>query len=153
MTMKPDADAGLGYIAQRIATSLIPELGSEYGAADAGLISVLLQAAAEEYQRGAHARMADLEDMREILAEGARLLDDAALAERLADESRRTEGSLRIEDLNASHDRCKALLIELHAAVEEAGRARAAWARDLDVAIWRFYEAYADRHAFNLELG
>jgi len=153
MTMKPDVDAGLRYVAQRIAGSLIPDLGSEYGAADAGLITILLQAAAEEYQRGAQARIADLEAMRVLLAEGARRVEDPGLAERLAGEARRTEDSLRITDLNASHDRCKALLIELHATVEEAARADAPWACDLDLAIWRFYEAYADRHAFAVELG
>jgi hypothetical protein len=71
---------------------------------------------------------------------------DGGLRARLAVVAEEREPSLRIGDLNAANDRLRALLIELHAFVEDRGEE---WARRIDGAIWAELRASARRRAIS----
>ena len=60
--------------------------------------------------------------------------------------------SLRMSDLSARSDKMMKLLIDTHAAVEDAEAQGADWAGPLNAEIWRFLEAHVARHAYEVAL-
>ncbi|MGI9328739.1 MAG: hypothetical protein ACR2PZ_26225 [Pseudomonadales bacterium] len=118
----------LGFLAGTLALKLAPQSDSDYSAAQLGLISGLLLALAQESERAVATRLADIDEIRELLPE------DGLPAEPL---------SLHLQDVTKLHAEALQKLIELHTWAEQHDPA-------LNDAIWAFLRRSAERHAYNL---
>ena len=123
-------------IALRMATRVIPELGSEFAQADTGLLIGLLGTLAQDYERAAYNLDVDIREIKKIFEQAP--MDEARITYLQSQPS-----SLHLNDLTAFHDQGQALLIKLHAWAEE-NDAR------LDKAIWAYLRASSERHKFEL---
>ncbi len=140
--MRPEGDQGLRFIAQRLLRDLLPQMRDAFGLADVAMTSALLGAIATEYARAAETRVRDIEDMKSILRDGARV-SNPALAAACATLAETEPESLMIDVLDRAHDALSQQLIALHAVVESSQ----ADAR-LNLRIWEYLERHAQRHAF-----
>jgi len=127
----------------KLAMSVAPETQSAYAASNAGMIAMLMQCLAQDFDRAAAVRTQDLDEL-VALFESLRDVPPEPLANRIATFLRGSAESLRIEHLNARHAQGMELLIELHAWAEEVD------ADELDQEIWNFLIRHADRHAYQL---
>ncbi len=118
----------LGFLAATLALRLAPESATDYSAAQLGIISGLLMALAQESERAVATRMADIDEVRELLPE------DGLPAE---------PASLHLQDVNQLHAEALNQLIELHSWAE-------AHDPELNDAIWAFLRRSAQRHAYDL---
>jgi hypothetical protein len=144
--MKPEVDVVLRSMMTKLLLEVAPAVGDAYVRSNVEAMVALLAAAAEEFDRAAEVRVAENRSMREILRAATPHVPDARIHARLAAAAEEREPSLRIGDLNATNDRLRALLIELHALVE--GRDEE-WARQIDGAIWAELRASARRRAIS----
>lgn len=131
--MKPDVERLLQVAAGHLLTRTAPELPEPYAQSSVGVIAVLLGAVGEEFERAAARRAEENRALRNLFEAAAPLVTDPVLREGLAEAAGSKEGGLRISELAAENDRLRALLIELHAHVEELPGAEA---RRLEDAIW-----------------
>ena len=145
--MKPDVDVTLQLIAASLMTEIAPKISDDYIQRNSMLTGMLLQIAAEEWDRGAARRVEENRAMRRLFAEAAPKIDDPGLRARLEAASGEEDESLRISDLNHSNDRLRTLLIELHTHVEEIDTETA---RRIEAAIWRELRVSAERRALSL---
>ncbi len=146
--MRPEAHDVLGVFAGTLLTAVQPEIGSEYFQKDVGIMSYILMAAAEEYNRAAEIRVRENKDMRGVFRAAAEHVKDADLKQRLEEAAKGEDTSLLVEDLNISNDALRGLLIEVHELAESASLDGAAWASGLDRHIWNVLEASVQRRAF-----
>lgn len=145
--MKPDIPDVLNGFTLTLLTEILPNLGAEYSMGNTAVMSQSLAVIANEFERGAEIRHRENEEMRALFAEAAGVIDDKALAARLAEAAASRDTSLLISALDAANDRLKTLLIELHAVVEVS---KAPWAAALDGKIWDHIVAAADRRKLTL---
>ena len=139
--MRPPVDQAL----RTLAGTLLGDAsagGAEYAKATSDMIAVLLLFAATEAERAADVRENENRAMRAFFAEAASHIADAALRARVREESQGSDASRLVTDLDASNDRLKRLLIELHACVEQDTALA-----DLDRAIWSLYRRFAEGRA------
>jgi len=129
-------------LAMKLAMSIAPEASSTYGAASAGMIAMLMQCLAEDYDRGAEMRLRDITELKSLFADAD--VDDTALQSDLDAFAPAEPESLRIAHLDTLHATALELLIRLHADAERRGDV------DLDGRIWAFLERYAERHAYHV---
>ena len=141
--MIPRPQQALSDLAMKLAMSVAPETQSAYAASNAGMIAMLMQCLAQDFDRAAAVRTQDLDEL-VALFESLRDVPPEPLANRIATFLRGSAESLRIEHLNARHAQGMELLIELHAWAEEVD------ADELDQEIWNFLIRHADRHAYQL---
>ena len=141
--MIPRPQQALADLAMKLATSVAPDTQSAYAASNAGMIAMLLQCLAQDFDRAAAVRTQDIDEL-VALFESLRDVPPENLANRIATFLRGSAESLRIEHLNARHASAMELLIELHAWAENVE------ADELDQEIWNFLIRYADRHAYHL---
>lgn len=139
--MIPNGRSSLENLAMKLMTSVAPQTTSMYTAANTGLIAMLLQCLAQEYDRAADARLIDIDEMKAVLASvppGA----TTALVARVESFRVARPASFRVADITMLHAEGLTLLTLAH---EHAERAQL---NALDEEIWRFLERMADRHAF-----
>jgi len=139
----PRPQRALSDLAMKLAMSVAPETQSAYAASNVGMIAMLMQCLAQDFDRAAAVRTQDLDEL-VALFESLRDVPPEPLASRIATFLRGSAESLRIEHLNARHAQGMELLIELHAWAEEVD------ADELDQEIWNFLIRHADRHAYQL---
>jgi len=139
----PRPQQALSDLAMKLAMSVAPETQSAYAASNAGMIAMLMQCLAQDFDRAAAVRTQDLDEL-VALFESLRDVPPEPLANRIATFLRGSAESLRIEHLNARHAQGMELLIELHAWAEDVD------AGELDQEIWNFLIRHADRHAYQL---
>jgi hypothetical protein len=137
----PRPQQALADLAMKLALSIAPETQTSYAAANAGMIAMLLNCLAQEFDRAAAVRTQDLDEMNALFTNLPAALDPALAAD-IAEFSGGSAQSLRIEHLNARHGAAMELLIRLHTWAEEHRDAA------LDQAIWGFLARHADRHAY-----
>jgi hypothetical protein len=142
--VKPALGDVLTAISARVAGSLLPALPPGYLQADAMVLALLLAGAAEEQERGADTRSTDIEEMRAIFVQAAATIPPGDLRERSVAATRDMPSSRRISDLDACHDRMRAVLVDLHAVVEASDDPRM---DEVDRAIWRHLRESVARHA------
>ena len=106
------------------------------------MLSGLLIAVREEFDRAAARRVEENAVLRELFARGAGLATDATLASRLREAVASRDESLLVPALDASNRSLRALLIALHAHVETLATPPA---RELEAAIWRELAASTER--------
>jgi FKBP-type peptidyl-prolyl cis-trans isomerase (trigger factor) len=145
--MKPDVDLMLQLIAASLMTEIGPKISDDYTMRNSMLAAMLLQIAAEEWDRAAERRVEENRTMRRLFAEAAPEVDSEDLRARLEAASREEEQSLRISELNRSNDGLRKLLIELHAHVEELDTEAA---RRIEAAIWQELRVSTERRAVSV---
>jgi len=141
--MIPRPQQALSDLAMKLALSIAPETQSSYAAANAGMIAMLMNCLAQEFDRAAAVRTQDLDELATLFTHLPPTLDHT-LATDIGAFLRGSVQSLRIEHLNARHAQAMDLLIRLHTWAEQH---RAA---ELDRAIWSFLARHTDRHAFQV---
>ena len=142
--MKPALTAVLGALSARVFTEIMPSLPAGYRQSDALIVALLLAGAAEEHERAADVRNADVEGLRGVLARAVSALPAGALRDAVASAADMRPASLRISDLDACGDKLSAVLIELHAYVEGCDES---WAREIERDIWVALRAASQRRA------
>jgi len=145
--MKPDVDVTLQMIASSLLTEIVPKISDDYTQRNSMLTAMLLQSAAEEWDRAAARRVEENRALRRLFEEAAGEIEDRDLRARLEAACREQDESLRITDLNRSNDRLRTLLIELHAHVEEIHTEAA---RRIEEAIWQELRISTERRALSL---
>ncbi len=143
--MIPLPSKTLTDIAMRIATHLIPDLQTEYGQADGGIITGLLITLAQDYERAVFNRMTDIEEMQALFSTQLERSDgtEAPNHDALAAFTRAAPASLMLDEVTRLHAQGFDLLIELHA-----------WAElndaQLDLEIWRLLRRHSERNKFDM---
>jgi hypothetical protein len=141
----PRPQQALNDLAMKLMLSIAPQTQSTYAATSAGLIGMLMQCLAQDFDRAAAVRVADLDEMATLF----RAAPASASADLRATIQQVLEGapaSLRIADLTARHAQAMQLLIDLHAWTEVND------AQQLNREIWQFLIRHADRHAYQVML-
>ena len=145
--MKPDVDLTLQLIAASLVAEVAPKISDDYTQRNSMLTAMLLQIAAEEWDRAAARRVEENGALRRLFDAAAPEIGDPGLRARLEAASGEEEESLRISDLNRSNDGLRTLLIELHTHVEEIDTETA---RRIEAAIWRELRVSTERRALSL---
>jgi hypothetical protein len=153
----PKADEALGFLSQGLMTTLFAEPHSMYTISEVSLVTLLLNAIAQEYNNGAEVRVRDIEEMQQLFKNAESKVSDSELVRRLAANLSERPASLEISELNDIHDRCSLLLIDLHAYVEELLPAEdpggsGSWADSCNSNIWDFLERQAERHKIDTSI-
>lgn len=141
--MSPEVGTILSLSTQRIAMGVGNE-GAAFAAGTIGLIGMMLNLAAKEYDRGADIRFAENNDIRTMFAELAPGVGDAALRGELEAAATAKDESLRISVLNANNYELRRLLTRLQIHAEEHGAAAA------QQRIWAVLKAMAARRLVTL---
>jgi hypothetical protein len=139
----PQPAKALADLAVKLATGIAPETNSSYAMANTGLISMLLLAMAQDHDRAAANRMADIGDMQTLFRAAARAhpaASGAAVREAFCNGA---PAGLRISELDVFHAEGLAALIELHAWAELHDAA-------LALEIWDFLLKHTERNRFDL---
>jgi len=140
--VKPDParflEVAAGHLLLRTAAALAPG----YEQSSLGVIAFSLPAVAEELERAAARRVAENRALRRIFGEAAGVVGSEELREKLARAARSEDASLNVSDLERSNGELRALLIELHAHVEELDSEAG---RRLEGEIWRELVASTER--------
>ncbi|MCC6386087.1 MAG: hypothetical protein IT302_01750 [Dehalococcoidia bacterium] len=118
--MKPDAGRVLNGVAISLMTKVAPEVRTPFGQQLAGLSAVLLRVVATEFDRMADRLSVENGAVAAILADAAAIVPDTALAERAREAAAaNTSPDLRVSTLQGINDRLRAILVDVHAAIEE----------------------------------
>lgn len=141
--MIPKASRSLADLAMKLAGDIAPATQTEYAAANAGLMAMLLLALAQEQERAAAVRMLDIDEMKLLFRAAQDQHPDAPGAGQRASYCEREPKSLLISDLDRFHAEGLEALIGLHAWIDEEDAA-------LDRAIWDFLLHHTERHKFEL---
>jgi hypothetical protein len=139
----PRPRQALTDLALKLMLSVAPQTRSNYAASNTGMIAMLLQCLAQDFDRAAEVRSLDIAEMSALfhaLPAGV----DQSLVARIETFLTSHPKSLRIADLDAHHGEATRLLIELHAWSETNGDAA------LERSIWEYLARHADRHAYDM---
>jgi len=139
----PRPARSLADLAVKLVQSVAPETASPYAMATTGLISMLLLAMAQDHERAAANRMADIEDMQRLFRDAATAHPDAPGGVERAAFCTGAPAGLMISQLDAFHAAGLTTLIDLHAWAEEH-------APSLSDAIWDFLVSHTERNRFDL---
>ena len=141
--MNPEVGTILSLSTQRIGQGIGNE-GAAFAAGTVGLIGMMLNLSAKEYDRGADIRFTENNDIRALFTELAPSVTDAALKSELETMAAARDVSLRISSLNESNYALRRLLTRLQIFAEEHG------ARDAERRIWAVLKAMAARRIVQL---
>ena len=145
--MIPYPGKTIADLALRIATDIAPATNSNFAQADSGLITGLLLAVAQDYERAVFNPMADIDEIRVLcqqiieLPEADREKFTAMPAcEAFVDAQPR---SLMLADVTALHAQALNLLIDIHTWAEEHHD-------NLNLEVWRLLRRHSERHKFDI---
>jgi hypothetical protein len=145
--LKPDVDLVLRRIAEALLGEIAPRVSEDYAQRNTTLAALLLQSAAEEWDRAAARRAEENGALRALFRDAVPVVDDAGLATLLREAASGRDESLRIADLEAGNHALRALLVELHAHVESLETPAA---RALEDAIWTELRRSTERRALSI---
>ena len=114
--------------------------------------TALLSLVSQDFDRAADVLTTEHASIQTILRAAATNIGDANLKARIATALAAKPASLRVSDLLALSDTNMKLLIDVHAAIEDAEANGADWARKLNLEIWRFLEEHVAAHAYQAAL-
>jgi hypothetical protein len=140
--MRPDVDRFIDVVASYLMAQLAPTLASQYDQSNVTILAVLLMAVREEFERAAARRVEENRALRRLFAEAAPVVQAPALRQRLQEAAAGEDASLLVSDLERSNSALRALLIDLHAHVEDL---TAPAARRIEAAIWQELVASTER--------
>ena len=135
--------AQLRDLAMRIATHILPDVTTAYGQADAGLISGLLMALAQDFERAAFNRMTDIEETQQIFKVATANHPNVPRNQEMEDFAGKAPASLHLQDLDQLHGLGFQLLIDLHAWAEVNDS-------ELNQAIWSLLRRHSERNKFEV---
>jgi len=144
--VKPEVPVALQKLSLSLLLEIGPAIGVEYVQRGAGISAMMLQMAAEEWDRAAARRALENAALRALFREAAALAG-AALGARLREAAAGEDRDLRVSALEASNQALRALLVELHAHVETLDSPEA---RRLEEAIWTELRRSTERRALPL---
>ena len=150
--MIPHAEQALALLAQRLTSTLIPNLKTAYSQADAMLTTQLMRALGAELGYGIERRMQDVRAIQQLFDRVASLLNNGEATQRLLELSKLEPNSLTLEAVDAVHDQLTAALVALHEKVDLAESERVnskiseANQRSINDMIWSYLDAHAARH-------
>jgi hypothetical protein len=145
--VKPEPAHALERLMQALLGDVMPNVQPSYRQASVMAHAMMIGVMREEIDRAAARRVEENAALRALFADAAPVVKDAALRERVAAAARSADASLLVPALEDGNRALRALLIELHAHVEELpGDA----ARRLDAAIWRELAASTERRKLGL---
>ena len=145
--MKPGVEKVLEVLAGSLMIEVAPHVSPSYRQSSVGVSAILLTMIREEWDRAASRRVEENAALRALFREAAPVVTDTELRRRLEAAAAGTEKSLRISDLDPANDALRALLIDLHAHVEELGSPAA---KQIDNAIWKELVTSTERRKFAL---
>lgn len=148
--MIPKGAQGIGHLVMRVAQDLIPKGRDAYMATDLGYLTVLMGMIAQDYDRAADVLVTEDAEISAILKKALPVVDDKTLVSRIVQALEGKAANLKVAELTARSDLMLKLLIDVHAAAEDAMAKGASWGRALDADIWRFLEAHVARHAYDV---
>ncbi len=145
--MKPDVPKLLEILSARLMFDVAPNVQPSYRQSSVGITGILLTMVREETERAAARRVDENAALRALFARAVGQVADASLRGRLDAAAASRDPSLLLSELERANAELRALLIELHAHVEEQ---TAPWARALDAEIWRELVASTERRRLSL---
>lgn len=140
--MIPQPSRALADLAGKLVNDIAPETSSTFAAANSGMIAMLLGALAQDAERAAANRMADIDDIQRLFTRLTPDCDPGRAAERTRYVERQPE-SLRLGDLDALHADGMTLLIALHGWAEANDP-------DLDRSIWTLLLNHTERNRLDV---
>ena len=147
--MKPEVDRTLRLLAQSLMLEIGPGLASDYAQKNALLAALLLSSAAEEWDRAAERRVEENRVLRALFRDAAaRGVADGTLRARLEAAAHGEDASLCISDLERSNAELRALVVELHARVEELATPAA---REIEGRIWEELRRSTERRRLGMQ--
>ncbi len=147
--MKPDTGEMLGQIAQTLLAEVAPRIEGEYEQRSAFLLGVMLSALAEEWDRGAARRVEENAALRRLFAESAPALREPVLRTRALEAAGTADTDLSMRALVRGNEGLRALLIDVHAAIEADPSAEA---RRLEERVWDELLAGTERRRLSIQL-
>jgi hypothetical protein len=132
--MRPEPTRFLGVAAGHLMLKTAAALGDGYDQSSISVMGLMLTQLAEEFDRAAARRVEENRELRRIFAESAPVVADDALRGKLAQAARGEDANLAVSALEENNCELRALLIDLHAHVEELDSEAA---RSLEAEIWR----------------
>ncbi|HEY4942057.1 MAG TPA: hypothetical protein VII56_11580 [Rhizomicrobium sp.] len=141
--MNPEVGTILNLSLQKIASGVGDE-GAAFAQGTVGLIGMMLNMSAKEYDRAADIRFAENNDIRALFSELAPGMEDAGLKAKLDDAAKSKDASLRISTLNENNYALRRLLTDVQICAENNG------ARDAQQRIWAVLKAMAARRLVTL---
>ena len=131
--MKPDIERFIDVAAMYLIMQLAPSLGSKYDQSNVATLGALLTVLREEYERASARRVDENRALRHLFADAAPVVGETVLRAKLEQAAASEDTSLLVSDLERTNSALRALLIELHAHVEQLATADA---RRVETAIW-----------------
>lgn len=141
--MNPEVGTILSLSLQKIAGG-VGDQGAAFAQGTVGLIGMMLNMSAKEYDRAADIRFAENNDIRALFGELAPGTEDAGLKAKLDEAAKSKDASLRISTLNENNYALRRLLTEVQIYAENNG------ARDAQQRIWAVLKAMAARRLVTL---
>ena len=143
--MKPDADHLLRMLAGRLLTHVMPAIRTEYTQSNIALVSLLMMAAAEDFDRAAARLIEENRQMRRIFADAAAIVSDLNLKQRLETAAKTIDEDFRVSALESANQPMRSLLIDLHAHIENL---EGEDAEEMNDAIWVELAESAKRRSY-----
>ena len=148
--MIPDIGIVLGGIMRALMLDIGPEVTSPYGSLTIQISAGLLSMIAQESDRAAARLSEENGALRQLFASAAAVVTDTELTEGLAAAVRAPAPSLLVSDLRQENCTLRALLVRLHAQVEELDGPAA---RALEAQVWQELIASTRRRQLDLAIG
>lgn len=143
--MRPQCDHILRTLGMVLATKYMPMLETDHARAELGLTALILGVISEEFERVAHRRIEENNEMRKIFKAGVSVVTDDDLKNRLKEASEKTEVDFHTSALDKLNCDLQEVLIALHTHVEGL---QGPEARDLEETIWQELEKRVHRREF-----
>ena len=150
--MIPKGSAGIGHLATRIFTHLLPGAEDAYQMSDLAFLAGLVTMVAQDFDRGIDVLMQDREDINAIFLEAMPNVANTSLKERMMSVVNAKPASFKLTDVNVDGDIAMRALIDLHEYVEDAQAAGEAWATAMNDRIWRFLDAHVERRKYEVPM-
>ena len=143
--MRPQCDHILRTLGMVLATKYMPVLETDHAKAEIALTALVLGVISEEFERAAHRRIEENREMRKIFEKAVSVVTDKELKKRLSEASEKTEFDFHISALDKLNCELQAVLIDLHAHIEEIEGPEA---RNMETMIWQELENRVARREF-----
>ena len=140
--MKPDPTRLLEVAQSHLLAITAPAVTSGYERASLAVLSGMLGSVRRELEHGIARRVEENAALRALFRDACADVEDAALRGRLESAAASVDPGLAASELDLRNAELRALLIELHVAVEES---RAPAARRIEAAIWAELVASTER--------
>ncbi len=146
--MKPDPTRVLEHTMVALMGEIAPAVQPAYRQSSVSALGAMLLCVREEFDRAVARRVEENAAIRSLFVGGGRVIQEGSLRDRLLVAADETDPDLHVPALEARNQQLRALLVELHAAVEAVETPEA---RALDEAIWAELRAETDRRRLTLQ--